>query len=102
MSHFGRLARPSHVMRERPMDDDTQAVEVEDLWREHRPYLTDLAFRMLGRIHDAEDVVQEAFTRLIGADLDERDEVRGWLVAVVSPLCPDRLRSRKARRYVHA
>src|SRR5262245_35552002 len=57
---------------------------------------------MLGRIHDAEDVVQEAFTRLLAADLDEIEEVRGWLVVVVSRLCLDHLRSGKIRRDVHS
>jgi RNA polymerase sigma-70 factor, ECF subfamily len=71
--------------------------EIDDIWRQHRPYLIDLAFRMLGSIHDAEDVVQEAFTRLLRVDLDEIDEVRGWLVVVVSRLCLDHLRSAKSR-----
>jgi DNA-directed RNA polymerase specialized sigma24 family protein len=31
---------------------------------EYRAYTIDLAFRMLGNIQDAEDVVQEAFSRL--------------------------------------
>jgi RNA polymerase sigma-70 factor (ECF subfamily) len=71
--------------------------EIDHIWRQHRPYLIDLAFRMLGSIHDAEDVVQEAFTRLLRVDLDEIDEVRGWLVVVVSRLCLDHLRSAKSR-----
>ena len=37
----------------------------EDVWRQHRPVLIDLAFRMLGNIGDAEDVVQDAFARLL-------------------------------------
>jgi len=36
-------------------------------YREHRPYLVDLAFRMLGDIGAAEDVVQDAFARLMRA-----------------------------------
>jgi RNA polymerase sigma-70 factor (ECF subfamily) len=32
-------------------------------YRDHRPYLVDLAFRMLGDIGAAEDVVQDAFAR---------------------------------------
>ena len=60
---------------------------IDDIWRDHRPYLVDLAFRMLGSIHDAEDVVQEAFTRLLRADVAAIDEIRGWPVVVVSRLC---------------
>jgi RNA polymerase sigma-70 factor (ECF subfamily) len=72
--------------------------EIDEIWRQHRPYLIDLAFRMLGRIQDAEDIVQEAFTRLLRVDLDEIEEVRGWLVVVVSRLCLDQLRSAHNRR----
>lgn len=69
----------------------------DEIWRQHRAYLVDLAFRMLGNIHDAEDVVQEAFTRLMRNDIDGINEIRGWLVVVVSRICLDHLRSAKTR-----
>jgi RNA polymerase sigma-70 factor (ECF subfamily) len=75
-----------------------ESTEIEEIWAGQRPYLVDLAFRMLGRIHDAEDVVQEAFSRLLRADLNEIEDVRGWLVVVVSRLCLDQLKSAKHRR----
>src|SRR5205085_11447373 len=78
-------------------DDD-----ISDVWLEHRPYLIDVAFRMLGNIHDAEDVVQDAFGRLLRNGLDGIDDVRGWLVVVVSRLCLDQLRSAHSRRETNA
>ena len=66
--------------------------------REHRTYLVDLAFRMLGNIQDAEDVVQEAFSRLLDRDLASIDDARGWLIVVVSRICLDQLRSARKRR----
>jgi RNA polymerase sigma-70 factor (ECF subfamily) len=75
----------------------TGSDELVGLWREHRSYLVDLAFRMLGNIQDAEDAVQEAFTRLLKVDVDELDDVRGWLVVVVSRICLDVLRSARTR-----
>ena len=78
-------------------DDD-----ISDVWLDHRPYLIDVAFRMLGNIHDAEDAVQEAFGRLLRNGLDEIDDVRGWLVVVVSRLCLDQLRSAHNRRETSA
>src|SRR5689334_13556533 len=37
----------------------TTATRVEDAWAEHRAYLVNLAFGLLGDIGEAEDVVQE-------------------------------------------
>ncbi len=70
----------------------------ETLWREHRPFLVDVAFRMLGNIGDAEDAVQDAFARLLRADVEEIGDVRGWLVVVVTRRCLDVLRSARVRR----
>jgi RNA polymerase sigma-70 factor (ECF subfamily) len=64
-------------------------------WRDHQRLALDIAFRMLGDLGDAEDVVQEAFARLARDGLDGIDDVRGWLVVVVGRLCIDRLRWRR-------
>ena len=71
---------------------------IDEIWAAHHAYLVDLAFRMLGRIQDAEDAVQEAFARLIVGDIDRIDDMRGWLVVVVSRICLDQLRSAKVRQ----
>ena len=42
------------------MTVDQNDEQVIQAWNEHRPYLIDLAFRMLGDIGAAEDVVQDA------------------------------------------
>jgi RNA polymerase sigma-70 factor (ECF subfamily) len=73
-------------------------VDLGRAWREHRRHLLDVAFRLLGTVPEAEDAVQEAFTRLVRADRDEIDDVGGWLVVVTSRLCLDRLRSLGRRR----
>jgi RNA polymerase sigma-70 factor, ECF subfamily len=59
---------------------------------EHRPRLLGLAYRMLGDVDEAEDVVQEAFLRW---HLTDREAVRApeaWLVTVVTRLALNRLR----------
>ena len=65
-------------------------------WRAHRHHLVGLAFRMLGDIGAAEDVVQEAFTRLARAQ--DVDDDRAWLTTVTGRLCLDQLRSARMRR----
>jgi RNA polymerase sigma-70 factor (ECF subfamily) len=71
-------------------------------WRDHHRDLLDVAFRVLGSISEAEDVVQEAYARLVKADLDEIDDVKGWLVVVATRLCYDQLRSARWRRQTPA
>jgi len=71
--------------------------QLTEAWRNHRPYLVNLAYQMLGDVGDAEDVAQEAFLRLSRADLDGIDDVRGWLTVVASRLCLDQVRSARAR-----
>jgi RNA polymerase sigma-70 factor (ECF subfamily) len=77
------------------MDTDNAAYTA--LWDAHRRRMLDLAFRMLLDLGDAEDVVQEAFTRLSRADIAAIDDPEGWLVVVTSRLCLDRLRARGRR-----
>src|SRR5437764_11819500 len=67
-------------------------------WSAHHGFLIDVAYRLLGSYSDAEDIVQEGFTRLLRSDLDPIEDVRAWLVVVVSRLCLDHLRSARVRR----
>jgi RNA polymerase sigma-70 factor (ECF subfamily) len=71
--------------------------QIKDAWIDHRPYLVDMAFRMLGDIGRAEDVVQEAFQRLSRSDFDAIEDARGWLIVVTSRLCLDVTRSARHR-----
>jgi RNA polymerase sigma-70 factor (ECF subfamily) len=74
------------------------ATETEtDVFEEHRPVLLGVAYRMLGRVTDAEDVVQEAWLRWSAADRSEVREPRAYLVRVTTRLAIDRLRQVKAR-----
>src|SRR5258708_4926420 len=69
-----------------------------DAWRDHGRHVVDVAYRLLGSVTEAEDMVQEAFARLVRADQQSIDDVRGWLVVVVTRLCLDLLRSARVRR----
>ncbi|MFF6996544.1 RNA polymerase sigma-70 factor [Streptomyces sp. NPDC008313] len=69
-----------------------------DVFEEHRPVLMGVAYRMLGRVADAEDVVQDAWLRWSGADRSEVREPRGYLVRVTTRLAIDRLRAAQTRK----
>lgn len=83
-------------------DLPTPPAGIDEIWHQHRRRVLDVAYRMLGSVHDAEDVVQEAYSRLLAIDVESLDDVRGWLVTVTSRLCIDRLRAheRVKRAYV--
>jgi RNA polymerase sigma-70 factor (ECF subfamily) len=70
---------------------------IED-FEPHRSLLFSIAYRMLGSVADAEDVVQEAYLRWQGAPEAEVRSPKSYLSAVVTRLSIDRLRSAKARR----
>lgn len=72
----------------------------ETLYELHGEYLWGLAFRMLGVRADAEEVVQDAFVRLLRAEPDRDRDLRPWLVRVTTNLARDRLRGRKREAYV--
>lgn len=71
---------------------------IDAAWRNHRPYLVNLAYQMLGDVGDAEDVAQEAFLRLSRTLPGEIEDVRAWLTTVAGRLCLDLVRSARARR----
>lgn len=72
----------------------------ETLERE-RPRLVALAYRVLGTLADAEDVVQEAFARWLRLSEAERDGIRepqAWLTRVAGRIALDVLGSARVRR----
>jgi RNA polymerase sigma-70 factor (ECF subfamily) len=68
-----------------------------DVFEQHRPLLLGVAYRMLGRVADAEDVVQDAWLRWSAADRAEVRAPRAYLVRVTTRLALDRLARIKSR-----
>ena len=64
----------------------------------HRPLLVGVAYRLLGSVGDAEDVVQEAWLRWARVDTDTVADPVGFLIRTVSRLAIDRLRRIAVRR----
>jgi RNA polymerase sigma factor (sigma-70 family) len=66
-----------------------------------RRQLTGLAYRLLGSMSDAEDVVQEAYGRWYALSGPQRDAIESpgaWLTTVASRICLDLLGSARVRR----
>ncbi|MFF9199429.1 RNA polymerase sigma factor SigJ [Streptomyces sp. NPDC014779] len=72
--------------------------DLTDVFEEHRALLTGVAYRMLGRAADAEDVVQEAWLRWTADDRTGVREPRAFLVRITTRLAIDRLRRLQSRR----
>lgn len=68
------------------------------VFSEHRGLLYAVAYRMLGSVSDAEDVVQDAWLRWSRVDPATVADAEGYLVRVVTRLAIDRLRSAAVRR----
>jgi RNA polymerase sigma-70 factor, ECF subfamily len=62
-----------------------------------RPALLRHAYRMLGSRSDAEDVVQDAYLRRLGAPAEDVRDERAFARTIVTRLCLDRLGSARAR-----
>jgi RNA polymerase sigma-70 factor, ECF subfamily len=78
-------------MNERPTDE---------IYEELRPLLFSIAYRMVGRVSEAEDIVQEAFLRHHRAETEgnEIDSPKAFLSTVTTRLSIDYLRSARAQR----
>jgi RNA polymerase sigma-70 factor (ECF subfamily) len=78
------------------VDDDAR------IFDSNRPRLLGMAYRMLGSLAEAEDVVQDAWLRWHAADRSGIDNAQAWLVTVTTRLSIDRLRALKIQREHYA
>ena len=67
-------------------------------FEEHRSYLFAIAYRMLGSVSEAEDMVQEAFLRFQQVNVAEVESPRSYLSTIVTRLCLDYLKSARVQR----
>ncbi len=67
-------------------------------FNQYRSLLFAIAYRMLGSIMDAEDMVQETFLRWQQSSEQAIDSTKAYLTTIITRLCIDHLRSARVRR----
>ena len=72
--------------------------ETDEVFERHRGRAFSVAYRILGTVVDAEDVVQDAWLRWRNIDTGDIRNPEAWLVTTVARLAIDQLRSARARR----
>jgi RNA polymerase sigma-70 factor (TIGR02957 family) len=82
----------------RPPDPAGSGEPAARLFEHERPRLLGLAYRMVGTIADAEDVVQDAWLRWQAADVDTIERPEAWLTTVTTRLALDLLKAVRRRR----
>ncbi|GLW53158.1 RNA polymerase sigma factor SigJ [Kitasatospora phosalacinea] len=81
-----------------PADTAAAAAAAAAAFQAERRYLGAVAYRLLGSVADAEDVLQDAWLRWQSADRSDVADPRAYLTTVVTRLCYDQLGSARARR----
>jgi RNA polymerase sigma-70 factor, ECF subfamily len=74
---------------------------VDEVFEEHRPALARLAYRMLGSLADADDVLQEAFLRWARDTREDVQSPRAYLFSIVTRLCIDHRQSVEVRKMTY-
>ena len=69
-----------------------------EIFSELRPLLFSIAYRMLGVVMDAEDMVQETFLRWQRSDQKNVQSPKTWLSTVITRLCINHLKSARVQR----
>lgn len=69
-----------------------------EIFETHRPRLFAIAYRMLGSVMEAEDVVQESYLRFMATPMAEIKSPKAFLTTVTTRLCLDQLKSARAQR----
>src|SRR5882757_7453566 len=72
--------------------------DLDQVYRDLRPYAFAIAYRMLGSVSEAEDVIQDAFVRLAQAGDGPIRSPKAFVATITTRLAIDELRSARARR----
>lgn len=76
-------------------------IDIKELYTTYRPLLFTLAYRMLGRVMDAEDMVQDTFLALERKKQENITNMKAYLCKMLTNRCLDYLRSARKQREVY-
>ncbi|MCM3768685.1 RNA polymerase sigma-70 factor [Neobacillus niacini] len=74
---------------------------LDELYQEYKSLLFSIAYRMLGTVSDAEDIIQDVFLRAGEVDLAKIDNKKAYLCKMVTNACLDYLKSARKKREVY-
>ena len=74
-------------------------MELDTLYKTYQPFLFSIAYRMLGSVTDAEDIVQDLFLQL-KLDAEQIKDMRAYLAKMTTNRCLNFLNSARKRREV--
>jgi len=77
------------------------AADALGTFNEYKTLLFSIAYRMLGTVMDAEDMVQETFMRWQNSAHDKIQSPKAWLSTVVTRLCINHLKSARVQREMY-
>lgn len=75
-----------------------EPLQSEQLFTDHRPLLFSLAYRMLGSVQDAEDIIQDVFIALNDKEIEHIQNQKAYLCKMVTNRCIDELKSARNQR----
>ncbi|WP_257391702.1 RNA polymerase sigma-70 factor [Mesobacillus jeotgali] len=74
---------------------------MKDLFSGYRPLLFSIAYRMLGSVSDAEDIVQDVYLQISEKTIDEVENKKAYLCKMVTNRCIDYFKSARYKREVY-
>lgn len=83
------------------IDNQQKGADIDALYRNYRTYAFSIAYRMLGVVSDAEDVVQDWFTEIQAKDMTAIRDVKAYLAKGITNCSLNVLKSARKQREVY-
>jgi RNA polymerase sigma-70 factor (ECF subfamily) len=92
------MAVPEQAILAQPFATAVEAEAIDALVREHARFVFQVAYSVLRHAHDAEDVVQETFLRVVNhkSELADVRDAKAWLARIAWRIAVDRRRATPA------